>query len=186
MKRYLFAALAACFLTLPALEAGAQYGDEPEPRLAFKFGVHSPSGSKFRDSKSLWRSMGAEYALSLNEIDRPTLVASAVFISSDNNMVDASMIGLLCEKRWYANPAEGSSLYYGAGLGYYIMEAKDRDFQWMQPVKRSGGKLGMAASVGYQYKGSYFGELRYNYSGELSNGLDMSGLSVNLGMRVAF
>lgn len=188
MKRVLFTTLAACLLLVPSLQSSAQYGDEPSPKFSAKLGVYSPFGTKFRNNiKSLWKNMGLEYAVRSDELDRPSIVASALVTSSQSDLVEASMTALQCEKRWYANQKEGgSSLYYAGGLGYYLLKARDRDFSWIEWEDRSGGKLGITAAVGYQYRESGFGEVRLNYSGELSNGLDFSGISVNFGMRLAF
>ena len=187
MKRILFALLAACLLLVPALQSAAQYGDEPSPKLSVKLGVYSPFGTKFRDNiDSLWRNMGLEYAVRSDELDRPLIVASAMATSSDSELVEASMVSLQAEKRWYTNKEEGSSLYYGAGLGWYFLKARNRDSAFFEWEERSGGKLGITAALGYQYRESGFGEVRLNYSGELANGLDFSGISVNFGMRLAF
>lgn len=186
MRRFLFAPLAACLLLIPALQSAAQYEDK-EPKLGFKVGIYYPSGTKFRnDSKDLWRSLGLEYSLKSDDLGRPTLVANALATSTDTGKIEASMIGFQAEKRWYMSQSENNSLYYGAGLGYYILEAQERDFEWLDWEKRSGGKLGMTAVAGYQFKQTAFAELRYNYSGELSNGLDFSGLNLNLGLRMSF
>jgi hypothetical protein len=188
MNRILLTAFAASLLLVPALRSSAQYGDEPTPKISVKLGVYSPFGTKFRDNiKSLWRNMGLEYAVRSDELGRPSLVASVMATSSQSDLVQASMTSLQCEKRWYANQKEGgSSLYYAGGLGYYMLKTKSRDDLFRDFERRTGGKLGVTGALGYQYKESGFGEVRLNYSGELSNGLDFSGISVNLGMKMAF
>lgn len=188
VRRILLTALAASLLLLPALQSNAQYGDEPTPKLSAKLGVYSPFGTKFHDNiKSLWKNMGLEYAVKTDELQRPSEVASVMVTNSQSDLVEASMVAFQYDKRWYTNQKEGgSSLYYAGGLGYYLLKTKDRDFLFMNFVRRNGGKFGLTGAVGYQYRESGFAEVRLNYSGELSNGLDFSGVGFNLGMRLAF
>ncbi len=187
MRKILLTAFAASLLLVPALQSSAQYGDEPTPKLSVKLGVYRPFGTKFQDNiKSLWKNMGVEYAVRSDEFERPSQVASVMATSSQSDLVEASMVSLQYEKRWYTNQKEGgSSLYYAGGLGYYLLKTKSRDTLFLPFESRSGGKLGVTAALGYQYQESGFAEVRFNYSGELSNGLDFSGVGFNLGMRIA-
>ncbi len=179
--------LAVCLLLVPALRSNAQYSDDRAPKVGFKVGVYSASDADFvEETESLWRYIGAEYSLSIDKAERPTLVVGVMGVTTDTDNVEVSMFGLQCEKRWYASPNPRSSLYYGAGLGYYLMEAKERRFEFMDWRERSGGEFGMTAVAGYQFQETAFAEVRYNYTGEIDEGLDYSGLNVSIGMRMVF
>ncbi|MBP6965065.1 MAG: hypothetical protein KBC96_11725 [Armatimonadetes bacterium] len=187
MKRFLLAALAAGILLAPMPRAQAQYGDEAPAKLSFKVGLYTPSGADFGGKlEDYWRSLGLEYALDLDELDRPTTSVGAFLTNGDNDLVRASMVGVQYEKRWYGNQENVSSPYVAAGLGYNFLSSKARDFIWEPWVSRKGSNPGITVAAGYQFKDSFYGELRYYYSGELDNGVDFSGIGLSAGVRLQF
>lgn len=186
MKRLVFAALTVSLFLMIALQAAAQYGDEPTGKIGFRVGVFSPTGDKLGDEKNLWRCMGLEYSLTNDDLKRSTLLLSAIVTGTDTGLVQADVTGIQAEKRWYMNPSEVKGAYLGAGLGYYKMSTKVRDFQWEDWTDRSGGKLGFTASAGYQLNEGISAGVHYSSSGKLDNGLSFSGLGVDLGMRLQF
>ncbi len=183
----LFATVAAGFLLLGVMpQASAQYGDEPPARYALQIGIYRPSGERLKSSLgSNWKLLGLQYGLSFDEFERPIAYATLTISSDESANFEADLVSVEYDRVWWTKKTEDDSAYFGGGVGLYLLEQKDRPIVFMNWTERSGTKLGFTGVFGYQLKQGYFAEVRYTRVGELAEGVDFSGLSLNIGARLS-
>lgn len=185
-----------CLLVVPLVLAVAssclaQYEDEKPNRLAFKVGLHRPSGSVLRDrGDSFWKVVGADYHLKLDENGEPLSAVSLEVSVADEDFFKGSLIGASYRRVWrkVRDPEADKGFYYGAGAGVYrLKEERFYNPSEFPPNTGSGSgmKLGFSILGGYDL-GPWFGELRYIKLGSMGSGLDFSGLTLYLGAKQLF
>jgi len=180
MRKPLLAVLAVV-LTFPAVSF-AQYNEESPAKIGIRGGVRQPAGSRVTDQASKWPEIGVDYVLHF-EADKPQDVASLMYTATNKNLITAKLLGLEYMRQWSLSDVPDKGFFYGLGAGAYLSSVEIVETFLTPRVDESDMQFGLSMMAGYHLGRYWFVEVRYSKLPELAKDVDLSGLSVSIGIK---
>ena len=169
-------------LAIPVVSL-AQYNEQGPSKINVRGGMHQPAGSRLKDESPLWVDFGVDYVLAFDEAQSPQDVASLSYTGSSKNLLQAKLLGLQFMRYWSSSTEPDKGFYYGAGAGVYLAAVKLDEAFPTPAVDESKVQAGLTVMGGYHLSPYWFAEVRYTKMEELAEGVDLSGLSVFVGVK---
>ena len=189
MKRPLWMyAVAVLLIIAPASKLLAQYEEDEPSRVSLKVGLYKPSGSRLREGKSVWKTLGVDYNVRFDEMGRAKDSISLESSSVNENRFEGSRASIQYSHLWRGKSSEARGFYFGGGPGIFRLSEKALVEMpgGLVLEKHSGTKLGFVLIGGYDFSESWYAECRYNKISELATDVDFGGLAFYIGIRRLF